>query len=168
MKPNLKSPAKTHVIPKELENLADQIGEFIEHWGFKKIHGEIWTHIWLAKEPLDATTLVKRLQVSKALVSLATKDLLQYEVIRIVGKGNRRKILLEANPDVRSVISKVIMNREAQMLDSVMGHCRKTSLLNEKIKTDLDLDEEKLQSLQIFIGIAQISLAAIIDTHLKN
>ncbi len=159
---------KTNVIPKELENLADQIGEFIEHWGFKKIHGEIWTHIWLAKEPMDATTLVARLQVSKALVSLATKDLLNYNVIRIVGKGNRRKILLEANPDIRSVIAKVIMNREAQMLESVMGYCRKTNLMNDKIKRDLDLDEEKLQSLQMFIGIAQIALAAIIDTHLRD
>ena len=159
---------KTHVIPKELENLADQIGEFIEHWGFKKIHGEIWTHIWLAKDPMDATTLVAHLQVSKALVSLATKDLLQYNVIRIVGKGSRRKILLEANRDIRSVIAKVIINREAQMLESVMGHCRKTNMMNDKIKRDLDLDEEKLQSLQMFIGIAQIALAAMIDTHLRD
>ena len=159
---------KTHIIPKELENLADQVGEFIEHWGFKKIHGEIWTHIWLAKEPLDATTLVKRLQVSKALISLATKDLLQYDVIRIVGKGNRRKILLEANRNIRSVIANVIINREAKMLDSVMGHCRKTNMLSDKTKKELDIDDEKMQALQIFIGIAQISLAAIVDSHLRN
>lgn len=159
---------KTHAVPKELESLADQIGVFIEHWGFKKIHGEIWTHIWLAKSPMDATTLVKRLQCSKALVSLATKDLIQYNVIRVVGQGNRRKILLEANRDIRSVIASVIMNREARMLESVMNHYKKTNSLHEKTKRELDLDDEKLNSLQMMISLAQISLSAIVDTHLRS
>ncbi len=158
---------KNSPVPKELELLAQQIGEFIEHWGFKKIHGEIWTHIWLAKSPMDATTLVKRLQCSKALVSLATKDLIQYDVIRVVGQGNRRKILLEANRDIRSVIAKVVMNREAVMLESVMGHFKKTSSLHEKTKKEFDLDDEKMNSLQMMISLAQISLAAIVDTHLR-
>lgn len=159
---------KTQNVPKELENLADQIGQFIEHWGFKKIHGEIWTHIWLAKKPMDATTLVKRLQCSKALVSLATKDLIHYNVIHVVGQGTRRKILLEANRDIRSVIANVVMNREARMLESVMGHFKKTNSLNDKAKKDLDLDDEKLNSLQMMISLAQLSLNAIVDTHLKN
>lgn len=159
---------KTNPVPKELEALADQIGDFIEHWGFKKIHGEIWTHIWLAKTPTDATTLVKRLQCSKALVSLATKDLLKYNVIRVVGQGNRRKILLEANRDIRSVIANVIMNREAVMLESLMVHLKKTNLLNDKTKKELDLDDEKMNSLQMMISLAQLSLAAIVDTHWKN
>jgi DNA-binding transcriptional regulator GbsR (MarR family) len=157
---------RPHLVPKEIEGLAQEIGGFIEHWGFKKIHGEIWTHIWLAKNPLDATTLVKRLNVSKALISLATKDLIGYEVIRVVGQGNRRKILLEANRDIRSVIAKVVRNREAGLLENVMGHCRKTSLMHDKIKSDFDLDEEKIQALQMLISVAQISLAALIDTHL--
>lgn len=159
---------KPQTIPKELENLADQIGAFIEHWGFKKIHGEIWTHVWLAKTPLDATTLVKRLQCSKALISLATKDLIHYDVIRVVGKGNRRKILLEANRDVKSVIGNVIRSREARMLEEVMGHFKKTNSLHEKMKRDLDLDDEKLNSLQMMISLAQISLATLVDTHLRD
>lgn len=158
---------KTNTVPKELEALASQIGELIEHWGFKKIHGEIWTHVWLAKEPLDATTLVKRLDCSKALVSLALKDLVQYNVIRVVGQGNRRKLLLEANKDIRAVIANVVMNREALMLDSVMTHFKKTSSLHEKTKKEFDLDDEKMNSLQMMISLAQISLAAIVDTHLR-
>ena len=38
----------------------------------------------------------------------------------------------------------------------------------EKTKKELDIDDEKMQALQIFIGIAQISLAAIVDSHLRN
>jgi DNA-binding transcriptional regulator GbsR (MarR family) len=159
---------KTNAVPKELEALASQIGELIEHWGFKKIHGEVWTHIWLAKKPIDATTLVKRLNCSKALVSLALKDLVKYNVVRVVGQGNRRKLLLEANRDIRTVIANVVMNREALMLESVMDEFKKTSSLHENTKKELDIDDEKLNSLQLMISIAQISLAAIVDSHLRT
>lgn len=68
-------------VPAYIETLAEQVGSFIQYWGFKKIHGQIWTHVWLAKNPIDATTLVLRLEVSKALISLAIKDLVHYDVI---------------------------------------------------------------------------------------
>lgn len=158
---------KTNPIPKELEALANQIGELTEHWGFKKIHGEIWTHVWLAKEPIDATTLVKRLDCSKALVSLALRDLVKHNVIRVVGRGNRRKLLLEANSEIRTVIANIVMNREALMLESVMNQFKKTTSLNEKAKKELGLDDEKMNSLQMMISVAQLSLAAIVDTHLR-
>ncbi|MFN8944090.1 MAG: GbsR/MarR family transcriptional regulator, partial [Pseudobdellovibrionaceae bacterium] len=93
------------ILPPELIELTDQIGLFIEYWGFKKIHGQIWSHIFLSKTPLDATTLVKRLGVSKALVSLAIKDLVQYDVIQVVGQGEKRTILFQSNPDLISVIT---------------------------------------------------------------
>src|SRR5690606_9879511 len=95
-------------VPPEFEDLASQIGEFIEYWGFKKIHGQIWTHIFLSQNPIDATTLVKRLHVSKALVSLAIKDLMKYEVIQVVGQGTRRKVLFQSNPDLTRVICSVL------------------------------------------------------------
>lgn len=159
---------KSHKVPKEVEGLSEQIGSFIEYWGFKSIHGQVWTHIWLAKTPIDATTLVKRLQVSKALVSLAIKDLLKYEVIRKAGQGNRRKILLEANSDVHAVISNVLKNREAKMLESIMSHFKNTMDLHPDIHEELNLDLGKLQSMQVMIQLAQFSLTAIIETHLTG
>ncbi len=159
---------KSYKLPAEVEGLTEQIGAFIEYWGFKKIHGQIWTHIWLAKTPIDATTLVKRLQVSKALVSLAIKDLLKYEVIRVAGQGNRRKILLEANTDVHAVITNVLMNRETKMLESIMTHFQKTKDLHPDIHSELNLDLAKLESMNVMIQLAQFSLAAIIETHLAS
>ncbi len=158
---------KNNNIPSELDALANHIGYFIEYWGFKKIHGQIWTHIWLSKSPIDATSLVKRLQVSKALVSLAVKDLISYDVIRVHGQGDRRKILLVANPDVQTVISNVLLKRETVMLEQIRAQFEKTNDLNEQTKTDLDLDEGKLVSMQIMIQLAQMSLATLIESQLK-
>ena len=45
----------------ELDELAEFVGEFIQYWGFKRIHGKIWAHLFLSEVPLDATTLVSSL-----------------------------------------------------------------------------------------------------------
>lgn len=62
--------SELEILPPELEDLANEVGDFICYWGFKKIHGRLWTHIYLARVPLDAGQLMQRLKVSKALISL--------------------------------------------------------------------------------------------------
>ena len=90
--------------PSELDALAEQVGEFIQYWGFKKVHGRIWTHLWLSDHPLDAGDLGKRLQISKALVSMSIADLLEYDVIQEVGRGEQGTTLYRSNPDQTQVI----------------------------------------------------------------
>ncbi|MBC7464482.1 MAG: hypothetical protein H7256_00690 [Bdellovibrio sp.] len=153
-------------VPAEFEHLADQVGSFIEFWGFKKIHGQIWTHIWLSSKPIAATVLVKRLGCSKALVSLALKDLIHYKVILVVGQGDRRKILLKANEDVQSVISNVLHLREAKMLESVVHSNEGVKNMPHDQKTLLDLDEDKLDQMKVLVQIAQLSLATVISSQL--
>ena len=41
---------------------ADAIGDVIEHWGFRKALGRMWTVLYLAGEPLSAVALGERLQ----------------------------------------------------------------------------------------------------------
>ncbi len=96
----------------ELEDLADQIGEFIHYWGFKRIHGRIWTHIYLAAKPLDAADLVRQMKISKALVSISLRELIDFEVIEEVGKSSRGTHLYRANPDILKVILSVLRQRE--------------------------------------------------------
>ncbi len=105
-----------NVLPHELEELANEVGEFICYWGFKKVHGRLWTHVYLAKEPLDAGQLMQRLRVSKALVSLSINDLLRFEVIVEAGKSVRGTQTYVANPNLIDVIFNVLRRRERKML----------------------------------------------------
>jgi len=103
-----------------LNALAEQIGHFIEYWGFKKIHGQIWTHLYLSPTPLSAQELISRLKVSKALVSLSMKDLLRYQLILQTEESlNKKNKFYLANPEVFSVIRGVLQNREHQMLTRI-------------------------------------------------
>lgn len=155
-------PART---PPEIKDLALSVGQFIQYWGFKKVHGQIWCHIFLSKQPLDATTLVKRLGVSKALVSFAIKDLLHYDVIRVVGKGGRRKIFFESNPNLMDVICKVLKARELEIITCASDHAKKA--LKLKPEDRVEVDQQKLEELGEMIEVARSTLATLIESNLS-
>lgn len=153
-------------VPPELKELSCQIGQFIEYWGFKKIHGQIWTHIFLASEPLDATTLAKRLNVSKALISLAIKDLLDYKVIEITGAGPRRKVLFRSNPNLIEVIVSVLRMRERKMLSEIMSSYKNLKKMTPDDLNTLKLDNEKTEELGHMIEMAISTLDMMISSDL--
>lgn len=159
IKPNIKPPP-------ELSDLAEQIGQFIEYWGFKKIHGQIWTYIFLAAEPIDATTLVKRLGVSKALVSLAIKDLLKYEVIQKSGRQGRRTVLYISNPDLIKVITSILRMRERKMISQIHSSLKNFRKLKMKEDSTISISLDKTDALEEMIETAENTLDAIIAADL--
>jgi DNA-binding transcriptional regulator GbsR (MarR family) len=123
----------------EVDQLADLIGEFIQYWGFKKIHGRIWFTIFTSPRPLDAQDLMNKLKISKALVSISIKDLLYHEVLiesSLSPLGTRTYV---ANPDIRSVIEQVLKKREKIMLAKI-----KTAFQDLKRLTPKELEEHQL------------------------
>lgn len=99
-----------------LVNMADRVGSFIEYWGFKQVHGKVWTLVFLAPAPVDANYLRKTLGISKALTSMTIKDLLHYRVILEVEKERPGTQKYAPNPDIMGVILDVLRQREIQML----------------------------------------------------
>lgn len=147
-----------------LEELAEQVGGFIEYWGFKKIHGIIWTHLYLSAVPLDATTLVKRLRVSKALVSFSIHDLLEYDVIREVARGKGRTVLYEANPDITAVILNVLRMREKQMLEDIRQAADSLSHVDPATQKGVQIDRGKIISMLEFVKGGQQALQWILES----
>jgi len=149
--------------PHELDDLAEQVGDFIQYWGFKKVHGRIWTHLFASDHPLDAGDLCKRLKISKALVSMSIADLLEYEVIQEVGKGEQGTLQYAANPDVTRVIFNVLRRRERKM----MANIESAHQLLEK-SADLDhaasqgLDAARIRYMGDMIGTAKAALETLI------
>lgn len=166
MRENLDKNKRRLFVPTPIETLADQVGSFIQYWGFKKIHGQIWAHVWLAKNPIDATTLVLRLEVSKALISLAIKDLVHYDVIKILDHGDRRKMLLVPNTDVQTVISNVLKHRESIMLSAMLKSQDAIENMDQKTKDKFDLDQDRLEQMKMMTAMAEMALSALIKNNL--
>jgi DNA-binding transcriptional regulator GbsR (MarR family) len=147
--------------PQEILQLADRIGQFIEFWGFKKIHGKIWTLLYLSQDPLSATDICKRLNVSKTLLSFSISELLEYHVIQEDSKGPKRTIYYRANDDVTSVVLNVLRGRERPLLEEVLiAHAAvKKTVKNEK--SDFKLKSSRMTDLEGMITAAVTALEAL-------
>lgn len=117
--PQARNSVRDATLSPEMQDLAEQIGEFIHYWGFKRVHGRIWTHLFLAHRPLDAADLVRQMKISKALISISLRELLEFDVVQEVGKSARGTHLYRTNPDILSVILSVLRQREKRMLARV-------------------------------------------------
>lgn len=104
-----------------LFDLGRAVGDFIRYWGFRRIHGEIWTHLFLSQQPLSGADLVKNLKVSKALISPAIRQLEKYRLIRKVSSEDPREKRYVAESDYLVVIKSVLMQREAPMLSEIQS-----------------------------------------------
>jgi DNA-binding transcriptional regulator GbsR (MarR family) len=155
---NKKKPAKhSEALPgvdTELNTLAELVGEFMEYWGFKRIHGRMWTHLFVAEKPMDAGELIHRLGISKALASMTLKDLLAYEVILPAGRSTRGTDLYRANTDTIGVILNVLRQREQVLLSKITDAFDELEN-SRKSHPPLGISPEKLQQLGSLIANAR-------------
>ena len=146
----------------EMEHLANQIGEFIHYWGFKRIHGKIWTHLFLAKKPLDAADLVREMKISKALVSISLRELMDFEVVVDAGKSDRGTNLYRTNPDILAVILKVLREREKKMLTEVKAAFEKLNAAPTDRRDNAGISARRVEQLGTLVQNATTSLDSVI------
>ena len=154
---------KTKTLP-ELNYLADLVGDFIEYWGFKKIHGKIWLHLYLSQEAMDAKSLISKLDVSKALISISLKDLLDYQVIYESGTSPEGTRLYKANPDLNTVIAHVLRQREKIMMGKIHAGFNQ---LKEMGKDDLgafNIEFNRVKELDKFLKNGEKALNIVMAT----
>lgn len=145
-----------------LFQFANSVGDFIRYWGFRRIHGQIWACLYLAKEPLSATALTRALEVSKALVSSAIGELESYGLIELVG-GNEKTKLYAAKPDVQQVIVSVLKSREAVLIQRAAEHCTKLAE-QSKDAHPISLDFDRIKLVQEMIAKASLGLSFLLSS----
>ncbi len=154
--------------PPELIRLEKTVGGFMEYWGFKRIHGRIWTHLFTSSVPLDSIALMERLKVSKGLMSLAIRDLLEYQVIQPAHVGKHGTTFYVANPDLVSVITNVLKTRETKMLQEARQAGDAIKKLGvEKLKSH-SLDPARVQNVIDLTSSAQLILSTFLEQDLAG
>lgn len=142
---------------KHLAALSEAVGNFIRYWGFRRIHGEIWTQIYLNAAPLSGVELTERLGVSKALVSPALKELELHKLIVVKNEDGKTKRYV-ANPDVFQVIRDVLMNREIKLIEKALLQFGKVEATE-----DAALDPQRLKNLGQMISVAHFAAGFIVS-----
>lgn len=154
-KGSVKKQTSENLLPSPLLDLEQLVGQFMEYWGFKNIHGRIWTHLFTSKIPLDSAELMNRLGVSKGLMSLAVRDLLEYEVIKTDHVGKHGTVFFVANPDLFAVITNVLRIRESKMLSQTQKACEALRNLKEQDLEASSLDRERIEAVLELTDSAQ-------------
>lgn len=146
----------------ELEDVVSQIGDFIESWGFKNVHGRIWAHIFLAGCPLDSTALIIRLGISKALVSMSISDLMEYNVIRAAGKTERGTICYDCNLDLPTIIANVLRKRERRVLARLAAATKILTALPREMDGKCEVQHDRVQKLDSMVRTAESALDGLL------
>lgn len=155
---------KRILIPAEIHRVADEMGEFIVFWGFKRVHGRIWTHLILSSRPLDASDLMKRIGISKALVSMSVSEMLALDVIQETGKSEKGTQLYRANPDILNVILTVLKFREKELLAGIHKSVRDLRKLPAQKFKKHGLNSSNLSALNGLIEVAEQALESFMKT----
>jgi DNA-binding transcriptional regulator GbsR (MarR family) len=151
----------------ELESLrgvSQGVGNFIRYWGFRRIHGEAWAMLYLAKKPLSGAELVELLGVSKALVSPALKELGREGLIFEVESENAKVKRYAAAEDVGEVIRQVIKRREAKMIKETQKAFLKVRQQSSEDLKDF-LNPDRANALGRMLEAAQLGIDFILGTH---
>lgn len=146
----------------ELEEFASEVGQFMEYWGFKKVHGQIWCHIYLSQTPLDAAELMRRLRISKALVSISLKELLDFAVIEEAGKSERGTRLYRAREDLGATILDTLRRRERKMMARIRTSHSLLERLDPQELQDHGVERQKVALLGMLIRLVEQSLDQMI------
>ena len=145
---------------------ADAIGDVIEHWGFRKVLGRVWTVLYLAGEPLPAAELADRLSMSAGAVSMAVNELLRWSVVKRVWRPGERKEFYEAETDFWKMICKVVSERERYLAASVHDRLAQAEAeLGRGAQSAATRGAlERLKRLSAFAHVAQ----AVLDTFIAS
>lgn len=95
--------------------VCETVGDFIEYWGFKHVHGRVWALLALRKDPISQAEIGRTLGISRSLVSETMSELSGYGLVRPVSE--KRNAPYEAVFDVWPTIADVLRSREWMLLE---------------------------------------------------
>ena len=154
--------------PKAALQLYDSIGDFIEYWGFKRIHGRIWGVVFLSHESPTTPEIVGTLGVSKALVSIAINELLEYKLIKLGPKKEYGAQSYLAEENIAKVVRDVLRDRELQLIRKTGEHLAKLSSYSAPELKQAEIDPIRLKQLRSLTEASRDLLEASIAKDMRT
>jgi len=104
----------------EWESLVvDSVGTVIEFWKFKRNQGRVWALLYLRGRAMTALELQEVLELSKGAVSMVTRELEQWGVVRRVRAPHDAAWHFEAETELMRMVGRVIEEREFKVVQKV-------------------------------------------------
>ena len=156
-------------LEKRVLRVCDSAGAFIEWWGFRAIHGRVWTLLALKGSPMAQSTIAQTLGVSRALVSTAIAELAGFGLVRPT--QDHRNSPYEATIDVWPTISDILRTREWMLMEAARvaleSAIEEVEMQQESGQT-VEFDVERMKMLLHMTETAQALLRTIVGIRLPK
>ncbi len=161
------------VMTRRVLKVCDAVGDFIEYWGFKHVHGRIWALLALRKEPISQAEVGRTLGISRSLVSESISELTGYGLVRPTSE--RRNAPYEAVFDVWPTIADVLRSREWMLLERAKG-AMEAAVLEAEVREargiELPWDVDKMRMLlkmtELFQSLLKFLIAMRMPASFKG
>ena len=142
--------------------VAEVVGKLMEFWGFKAVHGRLWTILYLSAEPLSAAELGEKLALSTGSISMALADLQKWGVVKKTWRPGERRDYYEPETSIWKMVSRVFRERELHWI-------RTASEAFESAREDLGEDSTPFIADRV-AGLAQLATvgAALLTSILEG
>ena len=151
---DVEAPAGPDRLTQRAVEVAETVGNFIEWWGFKAIHGRIWLLLAIRHDPVPQTELADLLGVSRSLISMAMAELQGHGLVRPV--SDHRNAPYRATMDVWPAIADVLREREWMILERVR-------LSLEALLTELEVEDSQVyEETRIRLLVRMTELAQVL------
>ena len=108
--------------PEAARLAAETIGDLMAFWGFRRSMGVVWTVLYLHARPMTQEEIVAATGLSMGSVSMTLTDLEHWGLaLRHPLPVNRRRTYV-AETDIRSVVFRVLRERELRKIGEAVGH----------------------------------------------
>ena len=167
-----KTPARGQL--SEWESLAaGAVVTVIEFWGFKANHGRVWAVLYLHDRAMSAAELQAKLGLSKGAVSMVTRELEQWGVVRRVRPPHSDAWHFVAETDLLKMISRVVSEREARFLARIEEDLQQAERLAARSGADKQvlarltrmrtLAHRARQAVETFLTTARLDIRGVGD-----
>jgi DNA-binding transcriptional regulator GbsR (MarR family) len=113
-------------------------GRTAQTFGLNRLVGQIYVLLYMSKEPLSLDSLAENLGVSKASVSVVSRQLLSWGAVKRIWKKGDRKDYYVAESNIANVLANGLLDSVSKKLESARIQIERSLRLVEQEKLDAD------------------------------
>ena len=138
-------------------------GRTIEFWGFKRNQGRVWALLYLRGAALSAAELQEELGLSKAAVSMLSRELEGWGVLRRQRRAGEATWRFAAETDLMKMIGRVLSQREAALVSSVREDLDEACRLARRDRAPAAV-QDRLERMRTLAGLVENAVKLFLQT----
>ncbi len=143
--------------------VVDAVGNVIEFWGFKRNQGRVWALLYLRGRALSAGEIQEELGISKGAVSMVTRELEGWGVVRRARAPADAVWRFVAEVDLMRMIRRVLKERESTLVSRVRQDLEHAEELAKAARAPADV-MQRLRRMRTLAAMMDKALHVFLET----